>query len=48
MFSNRGKRSSMFRNEWVWNFFREGVPCLVTGTIGVPRFVMNTCGIFFR
>ena len=42
-----GKRDSVFRNEWVWGFFLEGLTCLGTGARGTPCFVMIGCGDFF-
>ena len=47
LFSYRGKKDSVFRNEWVWGFFLEELTCFGTGTGGDLRFVMNECGDFF-
>ena len=49
-FSNRIRRGSYFRNEWVWEFFPEGFANLDTEAIwakGAPCFVMNGCENFF-
>ena len=47
LFRHRGKRDSVFRNDWVWGFFLEELTCLDTGTGGALCFVMNECGDFF-
>ena len=41
MFSNRGKRDYLFRNESTYDYDTLGVPCLVIGARGVTYFVMN-------
>ena len=41
IFSNGGKRGSIFRNEWVYDLGTSAVPYLVIGARGVPYFVIN-------
>ena len=41
IFSNGGKRDSIFRNEWVYDLGTYAVPYLVIGARGVPYLVIN-------
>ena len=41
IFSNGGKRGSIFCNEWVYDLGTSAVPYLVIGARGVPYFVIN-------
>ena len=44
MFSNANRRCSVFRNEYLWDFFFQ-IRCSMfrSGTSAAPRFVMNGC-----
>ena len=48
LFRHRGKKGSVFCDEWVWEFFPEGSACLGTGARGAPCFVMNVSAKFFQ
>ena len=45
---HRGKRGSVFCNEWLWEFFPEGYACLGTEARGTACFVMNVSAKFLQ